>query len=94
MKNGLWAEEVDEGAARRVADIVGPSSAAKRALEQLAARRLAGEDVVLLKSGRMFFVAPRSQVTNVSRVKSLNPHKDARNEPRADHVRLRSLCRQ
>jgi len=67
MKNGLWAEEVDEGAARRVADIVGPSSAAKRALEQLAARRLAGEDVVLLKSGRMFFVAPRSQVTNVSK---------------------------
>lgn len=67
MKNGLWAEEVDEPTAQRVADIVGTSSAAGRALRQLAERRLAGEDVVLLKSGRMFFVAPRSQVTNVSK---------------------------
>ena len=64
MKNGLWAEEVDEPTAQRVADIVGTSSAAGRALRQLAERRLAGEDVVLLKSGRMFFVAPRTQVSN------------------------------
>lgn len=67
MKNGLWAEEVDEPTAQRVADIVGTSSAAGRALRQLAERRLAGEDVVLLKSGRMFFVAPRTQVCDAVR---------------------------
>lgn len=62
---GFWAELIDEDTARRVADICGPHSAHARALSEIAERRAAGEDVVLVtasKASRRLLIIPRSDV--------------------------------
>jgi len=52
----LWP--YDERAAERVAVILGPSSAAAKALVELKERRAEGEVVELFRSGEMFLVGP------------------------------------
>lgn len=65
MKDGLWVEEVDEEVARKVANIIGPNSAAGKALDQLKARRDAGEDVAIVKAAGGFIVVPRASISNI-----------------------------
>lgn len=52
MAKMLKVERVGEVTARRIADIMGPSSAHARALEELDRRRNAGEDLVLVRPDR------------------------------------------
>lgn len=46
-------------AARRVAHIIGPMSAAALALAEAEDRRAKGEDAVILRRGERFLVGPR-----------------------------------
>lgn len=56
----------DEQLARITANVIGPSSAAAKALESLERRRAAGEDVVIFERKSTWFVGPRPQAANVT----------------------------
>ena len=49
---------LQEDAAHRIALCVGVTSAAKRALDELEARRAAGQDAVIWRDGRKWVVGP------------------------------------
>ena len=49
---------VSEDEARRIADIIGPFSAAARALKDVARRRAEGEDVMIYRSLSLWLVGP------------------------------------
>ncbi len=51
---------VDEDAVRRVARVIGPCSAADRALAELDMRRKAGEDVAIFQTPSSWVVGPRT----------------------------------
>lgn len=50
-------EPIEEDVVRRIAAIVGPASAAQRALDDAAARRAVGEEVIFLVAGNAIVVA-------------------------------------
>lgn len=50
---------LQEDAAHRIAAVVGVTSAARSALEELARRRTKGEDAVIWRDGRKWRVGPR-----------------------------------
>lgn len=54
---------MDEETLRRIADIIGPSSAAARALQEVARQREDGIDAVVGCSGKMFYVCSRRFAT-------------------------------
>lgn len=49
----------EEDAARRIAEIIGPASAAALAIANLEQRRTAGEDAVIWRDGKRWIVGPR-----------------------------------
>jgi len=55
--------KAQEDAARRIAHIVGATSAAGAALRDLARRRNAGESVVIFHTGRRWLVGPRPELS-------------------------------
>ncbi|MFK4705563.1 hypothetical protein ABIC83_002402 [Roseateles asaccharophilus] len=57
-------EIVDETMLSRVAKILGESSAAHLALEDAKARREAGQDVTIVKSGASILVVPSAALTD------------------------------
>ena len=68
MRNRPPIRSVDEDAVRRVAHIIGPCSAADRALAELDMRRRDGQDVAIYQQGSFWLVGPRiwDQVENGS----------------------------
>jgi hypothetical protein len=52
---------LQEDAARRISEVVGVTSAARSALQNLEERRKAGEDAVIWKDGRKWVVGPRPE---------------------------------
>ena len=58
--NGMEVVEADEDVVRRTATIMGPSSASARAIEDLEARRAAGEEPVIYQRGSVLLVGPRA----------------------------------
>ena len=62
---GFFAEVVNEGTARQVAKIAGPSSAFAKALSELDQRRAGGEDLVLVRpDNKTILIVPRSHVND------------------------------
>lgn len=55
-------EVVDESVVAQVAKILGPQSAAQRALDDAAGRRASGQEVVFCKSGAMLLVVQKSAI--------------------------------
>lgn len=54
---------LDEAFVRRVAHIIGPNSAAAKAIEERDRRRAAGEDAVILQGDGCLLVGPRPNAT-------------------------------
>jgi len=61
----------DEQLARITANVIGPSSAAAKALETLERRRAAGEDVVIFERKSTWWVGPREHPENVKAAKGM-----------------------
>ena len=62
---GFFAEIVNEGTARQVAKIAGPSSAFAKALSELDRRRADGEDLVMVRpDNKTILIVPRSHVND------------------------------
>lgn len=57
-KRGIMVKPVDEDAVRRIAQIIGPCSAADQALAELDARRRDGEDVAIFQTPSGWVVGP------------------------------------
>lgn len=55
-------EVVDESVIAQEAKILGPQSAAQRALDDAAGRRASGQEVVFCKSGAMLLVVRKSAI--------------------------------
>lgn len=62
-KKPLQIELLDEQVLARTAAIIGPSSAAQRALDDAKARRGRGEEVVLGRHGATILVVPKAALT-------------------------------
>jgi hypothetical protein len=60
VSKGFWVDTVDEDVARKVASIIGPSSAFGRALSELDERRAGGEDLLLVRRGASLLIVPRA----------------------------------
>lgn len=66
MAEEIKVVEVDEALLRRVARIVGPSSAAAAALAELERRRARGERPKCYRQGTTFFVGPAIEIGTTS----------------------------
>jgi hypothetical protein len=64
MRKGLRVRLVEDDLAERVAFIMGDSSAHAQALRQARDRRAAGEDVVLVTTGKSVLVVPRNALVS------------------------------
>ncbi len=64
MTRKVVMERFDETRAHAVANIMGPSSAAAKALEQMERRRADGEDVYLWLCGSSILVGPNPESTS------------------------------
>lgn len=62
MAKSELIEFVDESLVAQVAKILGPQSAAQRALDDAADRRASGQEVVFCKSGATLLVVQKSAV--------------------------------
>lgn len=59
MTKSIAVRQVDENIVRKSAEILGSQSASAKAIEDLEARRAAGEDAVIYEHGQTLLVGPR-----------------------------------
>lgn len=62
MAKSVPIEAVDESVVAHTAKILGPQSAAQRALDDAAGRRASGQEVIFCKSGATLLVVQKSAI--------------------------------